>query len=466
MPDIGLVLPASDPVSGQLRSNFRRLLRISSVRLLLLYTALFILSVTVLFSAVSLIVTRTTMRQLDGDVREELQEIMADAGSTAVPDLRRVMQAKSSEPDDRMHYLLLNAAGQRIFGDLPVMNDRSGPFTLQVEGLRWSVRGRGIALPDGYMFVGEDEIQLPRLRRALCESFLFTIGLTLLLSLAGGVVMSKGVLRRIDTISRTSRAIMAGDMSRRIPLTGSEDEFDQLARVLNLMLARIEALMEGVRQTSSGIAHDLRTPLTRMRQRLEIATLAQAPEALREALHRSIGDIDTVLGTFSALLRIGQIESGSRRSGFARVDLVALAGSLAEAYTPLAEEQGHALSFQNNEPVFVVGDAALLTQALANLIENAIQHCRFPTRIDIRVDQSPRHVSLIVADHGLGIPPAQLATALRRFSRLAETNETAGAGVGLAMVAAIVALHEAELTLDDNAPGLRVVIRFVRPHGR
>jgi signal transduction histidine kinase len=405
-------------------------------------------------------VSRETQRQIDADVAEEVQEVTGAAGSLAIPALRREIAVYSSQPDDRMHYLLQSDAGRLETGDLPAMAPRLGAFTIMVARLRVPVRGRGIMVDGGYLFMGEDELEQPRLRAALWDSFVLTIVLTSLLAIGGGVVMSLGVVRRVEAVSRASRDIIAGDLSRRIPLRGTEDEFDQLGTVVNQMLERIESLMEGVKQVSAGIAHDLRTPLTRVRQRMELAAASDQPAELRLVLSQSIADIEAILATFTALLRIGQIESGSRRAGFATVDLAALALGLGEAFGPVAEEKGQDLAVDIVPGVTIQGDRALLTQLGSNLIENAIRHCPAGCRIRVAVRGERGAAVFSVADDGPGIAADQRSAAITRFVRLPESAATQGTGLGLAMASAIAALHETRLVLEDNSPGLCVSVRF------
>jgi signal transduction histidine kinase len=293
-----------------------------------------------------------------------------------------------------------------------------------------------------------------------------SLSVTFVLALSGGAFMSVNVLRRVDAIGRASRDIMAGDLDRRIPTNGSNDEFDQLSAGLNAMLDRIQSLMAGLQQVSTDIAHDLRTPLTRMRQRLELAIRRAAdPADLRGALDQSIADIDSILATFSALLRIAQVQAGTRRAGFARVDLTEVLRRVVEAYQPVAEERGQSLLNDTDDDIDregadISGDRDLLTQLAANLVENAIRHAPAGACIRVQVALAGGQPALVVADNGPGIPADQRDTVRARFYRLESSRTTPGSGLGLAMVTAIAALHEAHLVLEDNDPGLRAAVRF------
>ncbi len=445
-----------------------RLARTTSFRLMLSYVALFVVSVGILFIAVSWAVSNATRQQVDTDVADEIRELTRAAGSLKLAAVRRTIAEYAARPDDRMHYLLQNAAGKVVFGDLPPMAPRFGRQTLRLNGMRWPIRGGGMKLPNGYLFVGEDEFEAPHLRVALRDSFLLTVSLALTLALSGGFLISLGILGRIEAVSRTGRAIMAGDLRQRLPLRGTDDELDQLSHVVNQMLDRIEALMADVKRVSTGIAHDLRTPLTRMRQRLELAENANTATDLRAALGQSIGDIESILTTFTALLRIGQIEAGSRRAGFTEVNLGALVAGLAETFQPVAEEQGQTLFWDKGlSGPNVLGDPDLLTQLLVNLIENAIRHCPSGTRIAVGVSRSGSMLDLVVADDGPGLPE-EIAAQWRDRERTPATRVAIGHGFGLSMVMAIAHLHNARVDFRDSGPGLRVVVSFpaTAPTGR
>jgi signal transduction histidine kinase len=262
-------------------------------------------------------------------------------------------------------------------------------------------------------------------------------------------------------ITRTADAIVAGDLSRRIERTGSGDDFDHLSATLNAMLDRIAGLMENLRQVSSDIAHDLRTPLSRLRQDLEEAKNQDLTAAgYKSVVERAVAEADVLLETFSALLRIAQIEAGTRRSAFRLLDLSDVVRTVAEAYAPAVEERGRRLQTEITDAVQVNGDRGLLSQLFVNLVENALRHTPAGTTITLRLSRQGAAALAEVADTGSGIPKDERAKVLRRFYRLERSRTTAGSGLGLSTVAAIVELHHAAIELLDNEPGLRVVIRF------
>jgi signal transduction histidine kinase len=248
-----------------------------------------------------------------------------------------------------------------------------------------------------------------------------------------------------------------------VPVAGRGDEFDQVAEVINDMLDRISRLMDGVRQVSNAIAHDLRTPITRARTRLEDALLhADTPEALRAAIERATADLDGIVAIFQALLRIAEIEAGSRRSAFTRIDIAPLLAEVEELYGALAEERDIALVTRIPTEVPAYGDKALVQQAVANLLDNAVKFSPPGGTVRLTATTGTR-VAITVSDEGPGIPPEDRAKATDRFYRGESARSTPGSGLGLSLVAAVANLHGGELRLEDNQPGLRAVLILPRP---
>ena len=269
------------------------------------------------------------------------------------------------------------------------------------------------------------------------------------------------LLRRVDAVNRTARAIIDGDLSRRIPVVGSHDELGGLAEGLNRMLARIEELMESLRHVTSDIAHDLRTPLGRLRQRLEASRIKTSSTAEYEAaIDAAIADTDAILKTFEALLRIAQIEAGARRARFENTDLSAVAENVFEAFAAVAEDEGKRLDARIESDISVNGDRELLTQMLANLTENALRHTPAGTVVEVRLERVNGSARLTVSDTVPGIPAEDREQVFRRFYRLDASRSTPGSGLGLSLVAAVAKLHDATISLEDNAPGVRVVVVF------
>jgi signal transduction histidine kinase len=287
--------------------------------------------------------------------------------------------------------------------------------------------------------------------------------LVIALGAAGGFYISRLFLKKIDRITQSTQAIIAGDLSHRLAVSENQDELDKLAILLNRMLDKIGALIQNLQQVSNDIAHDLRTPISRLKFRLEDALKTNLSEAqYNEELASAIVEVDTILDTFSALLRISQIESQSRRSGFKVVDLGDIAASVTDALNPVAEEQGKAIQTDIEEHIKWVGDKELLTQLVFNLVENAILHTAENTQIMVSLKPFDNRIELVVADNGSGIADKHRQKVFQRFYRLDQSRTTAGNGLGLSIVAAIVELHDGTITLADNQPGLKVVVDLWR----
>jgi signal transduction histidine kinase len=266
-------------------------------------------------------------------------------------------------------------------------------------------------------------------------------------------------MRRIERISMTSRSIIGEDLRQRLPVTRAEDELDHLAGSINAMLDRIAALMNDLRQVTTDIAHDLRTTLTRLRQRLELAVRpGEDAAAARLTLESAVAEIDSILAIFGALLRIAQIEAGNRRIGFKAISLSELLGAVAELYRPMAEENCQILIETIEPSLQVNGERELLMQLFANLIENALRHSPRGATIALDARRVDRCVQVSVTDNGHGIPENLRGKVLQRFFRLELSRTTVGSGLGLSMASAIVKVHDARLELADAAPGLRATV--------
>jgi signal transduction histidine kinase len=319
-------------------------------------------------------------------------------------------------------------------------------------------------LPSGLILVvGRDVVERRGFTAIVFQWFAIGVGGILLCSLVAGILTSVRVLRRIDTISSTSNKIMAGDLSERVPVTGRNDEFDALATNLNAMLDRIEKLMQGMKEVTDNVAHDLKTPLTRLRNKAESALRESQDEATRrEALETTIEESDRLIKTFNALLMIARAEAGTPSGALTDIDLSAVVADVAELYGPLAEDEGLMLETDIDEGIKTHGNRELLGQALVNLIENALKYYE-PQEgraglIKVSLKSSGGRVLITVADNGPGIPEADRARVVERFVRLEKSRTEPGSGLGLSLVAAVAQLHKGELRLEDNAPGVRAVV--------
>ncbi|MFZ0791411.1 MAG: HAMP domain-containing sensor histidine kinase [Chromatiaceae bacterium] len=479
--DLGEPSRDGDPpihrTAGDLRARAVRVLGSSSFRLAVLYMLLLGVSVGILLGFIYWSTAGYMDRQTDATIQAEIQGLAEQYRLRGLAGLTLVIQERIvRDPVGASVYLLVNEDLKPLVGNL----DRWPSGFPDAEGwVRFRLRDRGPDRTEEHtaraqvfrlrgdlrLLVGRDVRDLEATRRLILDALTWGLAITAGLALMGGWLMTSRVVRRIETINQTSREIMEGDLSRRIPLSGSGDDFDQLGDGLNRMLARIETLMAGVRQVSDNIAHDLRTPLTRLRTKLELLR-AEIGSALGDGhpasvtAEETIADAEVMLATFNALLRIARIESGSRRDAFAPLDLVPLVKDVAELYEPVAAERNQSLSLDLTESAWVVGDRDLLFQAVGNLVDNAVKHTPEGGDLSLSVSQSADAVEVVVADHGPGVPAHLREEVFRRFYRADHSRSTPGSGLGLSLVQAVVQLHGAEIELTDNHPGLEVTIRL------
>lgn len=401
-------------------------------------------------------------RQTDAAIRVDVTALIdryRDAGIAAVAGALRLRLAE--DVADETVYLLVDPVGLVLAGNLDRWPEPVVPET------DWALvevgRGAGVAparlfhtlLPGGErLIVGRNVADRIRLRARIGELLGWAAAGALAVALAGAWITRRMLLNRMQPVTDTAEAIAAGDLSRRIVLSRMDDEFDQLANTLNDMLDRLARAMDGIREVSNAIAHDLRTPLARLRARLEDSLRsATSAEELRAALDRGIHEIDGIIGIFRAILRIAEIESGARRQAFAPVDLAPLLVDAAELYTLAAEERGLRLETAVEAPLPLIGDADMLMQAVVNLLDNALKFS--PPGAVVRLAAGARGAAIEVAvtDQGPGIPAAERARVTERFYRVEASRGTPGSGLGLALVAAVAALHGGALAFEDGPEG-------------
>jgi signal transduction histidine kinase len=452
-------------------SRSRRILRSATFRLALFYAALFVMSAGALFATVYITATAAMQSDMQAVLRSEayqLAEINRSSGLLGLAQqITRRMNFRTRGP---IYYLLQGPTGQVVVGNLPGMPPVEGVIDFMRDTAddepntgRDRLTGFGLRLGDGsFLLVAQDASRLIDMQHAIIQAFTWAGALTLVLAIGGGWLLGGGFVRRVDTIGRTSRAIMEGDLSARVPVRGTNDEIDQLVTGLNAMFDRIQQLLEGLRQVSSDIAHDLRTPLGRLRQRLEDAREHATNTAeYAAATEAAIAEADSLLEIFSALLRIAQIEAGAQKSAFTEVDLSGLMRSIAEAYAPPAEDSHHKLESAIIDGVNLTGDRQLLAQMVSNLVENALTHTPAGCAVRLALRRAGNRIEIEVADDGPGIPEAERDKVFDRFYRLDRSRTTAGSGLGLALVKAIAALHGLTLRLEDRQPGLAVIATSV-----
>lgn len=448
-----------------------RLLRTASFRLAALYLLLFTASAVVLGAVVFWITGAALEGQVRARIEAEITSLRAEYQAGGLPRLIAVVDARGRGAG-ALDYLVQDGDGRHLGGEIRGAVSHLGWQRLKVRETddatadgdgRETLQALAVSLGDGLVLaVGDDTNRIIEAEEAILRAFAWAVGLTVLLGAGGGGWLSHLFLRRVDAIGRTAEAIIEGDLARRVPVQGTGDDLDRLAATLNRMLDRIAALMESLRQVSNDIAHDLRTPLSRLGQRLEDARAhARSVADYERAVDAAAAEAEGLLGTFAALLRIAQVEAGTQRSAFHLVDLSALVETVADAFAPAAEDEEHALTAEVAPGVAVHGDQELLTQMLANLVENALRHTPRDSRIRILLARPPGEGTLLaVEDDGPGVPAPERGRVLRRFYRRERSRTTPGSGLGLSLVAAIADLHDARLSLDDAGPGLRVSISF------
>lgn len=453
------------------------LLKTSTFRLAVLYLGLFAASASLLLAYVYWNTAGFLVRQTDEAVQAEITGLAEQYAQGGLPLLVHTVIQRSRDPGSSL-YLVLDPSGRVLAGNLDVRPaaepgaDGWMDFIYSRKGLEGvelkAARARAFVLAEGfYLLVGRDVQERREIESLITNALIWAIFLTLMLGLIGGLFMSRNMLARVDEINKSSLEIMRGDLSRRLPIAGTGDELDQLGRNLNAMLDQIEALMIGMRQVTDNVAHDLRSPLNRMRNRLEVTLLNDmSPEEYRQVLERTIGEADHLLTTFNALLMIARAEAGSLRESMTNVDPAAIARDAAELYEPVAEESGFAINVTAEDGLQVRGNRELLSQVLTNLIDNAIKHGKVNenadgtnSSIDIAVGlNADGRVGMSVSDHGEGIPEHQYGRVLERFVRLEASRNTPGSGLGLSLAAAVARLHGGRIDFANNEPGLKVTV--------
>jgi signal transduction histidine kinase len=449
--------------------NPLRLIRTSTFQLAWWYMGIFGASALVLIGVVWWATVGYLEEQTNALLDDEIQGLLGEFGERGLPGLARVIQQRvTSNAGSPAMYLLIDRNGKPIAGNFrgwPAQSpDSEGWYNLvsvNQNGRMVPIRGKAAELRDGMrLLVASDLSRLGATRSLINNTFLWALGGGLVLALAGGFLMSYSVMRRIEGINRASREIMTGRLQRRMPVRGINDEFDQLSENLNAMLDRIDALIEGVKSVADNIAHDLRTPLTRLRGRLENLTAKpELTDELRDGLGSALTEADHLLATFGALLRIARIESGTHDREWVDIALRPLLHDAWELYQAVGEEKDITVTLGEGGG-HVRGDRDLLFQALCNLLDNAIKYSPPGSEVALQVSESADATSITVADQGPGIPEAEREKVLNRFYRSASVMAIPGSGLGLALVSAIAGYHGGQLVLEDNAPGLRVTLRL------
>jgi signal transduction histidine kinase len=447
-------------------------LRTTTFRLALLYAGVFCISFMAVFVVIYWTAETLATRERREAIQADMEGLRAAFVSGGVDGVAAAIElrVKPGQVSQGIYYMF-SPLTKRNAGNItgwPANPEMDGPwmrFQVGFEQFGGSekhiIEALPAALPLEYrLLVGRDTYTQLRFQSAITRAFLASLAVMLAIGVVGGLVMSRTILRRIDSINQAAERIMRAGVKHRMPVRGRDDEFDRLAENLNRMLDEIERLLGSIRAVTNNIAHDLRSPLSRLRNRLEAALADHDTERRHETIERAIAETDSMLATFSALLSIADAEAGTSRGNLLPVDLVALGHDVAELYEPLVEEQGLLFETSLDGPATVSGNRQLLFQAIGNLIDNATKYGAGGGRVSLAVHNGAGGPEVVVADRGPGIPETDRARVLERFVRLDSSRSTPGNGLGLSLVAAIARLHDAALKLDDNAPGLRVTLRF------
>ena len=450
----------------------------STFKLALIAIATFGVIVSALFSYVYLSTSSYVRSRSDRAVMTEylsLQDAYARSGRDGLIALVQQRIADKSFADNV--YLLVDPSFVPLGGNL-----KAWPSTVTAER-GWTEFRAGEPLPNAngrpllramldtfprgdHLLVGRDISELDSFSDQIRTAVISGVALIFVIAGVASILITRRTVGRIEQINATSRAIMLSGLDQRIPLRGTHDEWDRVAENLNLMLDRIETLMGEIKQVSDNVAHDLRTPLTRMRGRLEKAyhgrRMAEDDQSL---IGDTIADLDAVLRIFSSIMRIAQIETQARKGGFRTVNLVEIAGEVVELYDAAAEPDGTCLTVVGDREVLVTGDRDLIFDAIANLVDNAIKHGRAGGQVVVANENVDGNPVISIADDGPGIPADEYEHVFKRFYRLEQSRYTTGNGLGLSLVAAVARLHGARIEMLDNAPGLKFKLWFAAPAG-
>ncbi len=461
-----------------------KLLRTTAFQLTLVYLVVFALFASFLLGYFAFNTRRLINEQIATIVNDEIQLLQGQYNQAGIRRLVAIVEVRSRRPGSSL-YLVTTPIGEGLAGNVGSLE----PGVLESEGwvetayrrledpesAEHNALVRVLRLPGGIrILVGRDLEERERMFHIIALAGRWSVAIVIVLGILGGLFVSRRVLRRVEAMTGTAQTIMAGDLTGRLPVIGSGDEFDRLALNLNGMLTRIESLMRGLKEVTDNVAHDLKTPLTRLRNRCEAALRSAKSEAeFRRVLEQTIEESEGLIRTFDALLMIARAESGEVRDGMAEFDAAEVARDVSELYEPLAEDKGLTLEVDAKQRAAVKGNRELVSQALANLVDNAIKHAAPVEKppgavngersgIKVTADAEADSIVLTVSDHGPGIPSDDRSRVVDRFVRLERSRSLPGSGLGLSLVSAVARLHGGELRLEDNAPGLRARITLPR----
>jgi signal transduction histidine kinase len=458
-----------------------KLLRTTAFQLTLVYLLIFVLFAASLLGYFALNTRRLITEQITNTVDAEITGLGEQYKQGGIRRLVIVVDLRSRRPGSSL-YLVTTATGEGLAGNVgslePGVLDNPGWLETSYrrleapEGIEHRALVRVVQLGGGFrLLVGRDLEERERLYGIISNAGRWSFAVVVVLGLVGGFFVSRRVLKRIDAMTDTAQTIMAGDLAGRLPVAGTGDELDRLAEHLNAMLDRIESLMGGLKEVSDNIAHDLKTPLTRLKNRCEQALRnAKTDSDYRAVLEATMEESDDLIRTFDALLMIARAESGQARDNMTDFDAAEIARDVSDLYEPLAEEKGLVLKVEASVAAPIHANRELVSQALANLVDNAIKYAApeagkvngTPAAIVVEASNEGDRILLTVADTGPGIPEADRGRVVERFVRLEQSRSEPGSGLGLSLAAAVARLHGGELKLEDNQPGLRGIIALPR----
>jgi signal transduction histidine kinase len=462
----------TDPLIKSDTVNVRLLLRTSTFQLSMRYMLLFTISVLVLFGVLYWSTVGSLYREINATIDAEISGLAEQYERQGLRGLIDVVAKRvQRQQDERSIYLFADSSLQLLAGNMDhwpqdlLATGRWFEFNkVTANGGNVPVRAKVLSVGRNLrLLVGREIHELAELKRVFKRAAILGIGAVLLVAFTGGLLISIAAERRVSAINRTARQIIEGDLSQRIPLIGSRDEYDSLAININAMLDQIEALLSGIRHVGDSIAHDLKTPLTRLRNKLEELSVDGSHDSTQQiGLNECIEESDRLLATFNALLRIARIESGAYRSAFRTIDLAEIARDAFDLYQPAAEEKQITLACHcdDTEPLF--GDRELLAQAIVNLLDNSIKYVPVGGHVELAIRSESDHVRLTIADSGPGIAEDEITNVERRFVRLDQARSESGNGLGLTLVRAVVEQHRGRMIVENMDPGLRVSLELPR----
>lgn len=458
--------------------TLRDLSRRTAFRIAVIFAALFLFTVAAIFAVLYQRISDEIATKLKSDIlesRDTLVEVNNQNGLQALADV--IKNKRPPTPDDEAVYILTDKSGTFLAGNVEAIPRFEGWREIEWETLRFKnpadayegtdlVVAMWTPLRDGFLLVGEGNNEVEETQALLMKGLWWGVVMSLTSALAGGIVLGQSAQRRIDKLEVALTDVSRGNLAARIHLTSSGDDLDHVAQRINATLDHLQAAVMTLSQVSTDIAHDLKTPIGRISQQIDTARRSATTVAdYREAMDDVHDELDGVVATFEALLRIAQIEGGARKARFGPVDLRDILNRVVEAYVYVGEDRNHSISANLGGEIDAGawGDRDLLVQLFANLIENSLRHCPPGSETKVSLESSEGLVTVCVADNGPGIPEREHDRVFRRLYRLEKSRTTPGSGLGLSLVAAIAALHDAKVKLGDNHPGLIVTVQFPNP---